>query len=409
MSLFVNLALRNIFRNRGRTYFALLSIAAGCSALILNGGIVFNIFGELREDAIHSRHGHLQIYRRGYSEAHLEDPQRYLMEPQTVQHILDVVRANPRVLRATSRREFSGLIVKGDRYIPFLGVGVEPDQDAEFSRHTTLRAGSAMSASDPYGVMAGLGLARKLDGKPGDELTLMTVTASGALNAVHVRLQGIFEGGLKEYDDWTLKVPLGAAGHLLSDNRIEQIVLLVRHTEDVPVVRSEFESVFQRESSDVEMRSWDQLALFHNQVVGLFGRELSIIRLIIGTIVLLGISNVMGMSIMERMVELATLRALGLRVRAIVALLMIESLFIGLMGAAIGSTLGIAVARVVSAVGIPYPSPPGSTRPFLGGVDVVPDIVTAAFLISVLATLAAAVLPIRKAIRSPIAPTLRCG
>jgi putative ABC transport system permease protein len=409
MSLFVSLALRNIFRNRVRTYIALLAIAAGCAALILNGGIVFNIFGELREDAIHSRHGHLQIYRRGYSEAHLEDPQRYLMDAQEAQHILGIVRANPRILRATSRREFSGMILKGGRYVPFLGVGVEPDQDPEFSRHTTLRAGSVMSSSNPNGVMAGLGLARKLDGKPGDELTLMTMTESGALNAVHVRLQGIFEGGLKEYDDWTLKVPLGAAEHLLMDNRIEQIVLLVRHTQDVPVVRAEFESVFQRESSNVEMRSWDQLALFHKQVVGLFGRELSIIRLIIGTIVLLGIGNVIGMSIMERAVELATLRALGLRARAIVALLMMESLLTGLIGAAIGSALGIAVGRVVSAIGIPYPSPPGSTRPFLGGVDVIPNIVAAAFLISVLATLAAAVFPIRKAIRSPIASTLRRG
>src|SRR5258708_38144903 len=116
-----------------------------------------------------------------------------------------------------------------------------------------------MSSNNPKRVMAGPGLARKLDGKPGDELPLMSMAESGALNAVHVRLQGIFEGGLKEYDDWTLKVPLGAAEHLLMDNRIEQIVLLVRHTEDVPVVRAEFESVFQRQSSNVEMRSWDQL------------------------------------------------------------------------------------------------------------------------------------------------------
>ena len=409
MSLFVNLALRNIFRNHVRTYIALLAIAAGCAALILNGGIVFNIFRELREDAIHSRLGHLQIYRRGYSDAHLKDPEQFLMEPQEAQHILGIVRASRGVLRATSRREFSGLILKGNRYVPFLGVGVEPDQDAEFSGHTTLRAGSAMSTSNPDGVMAGLGLAQKLDSKPGDELTLMTITESGTLNVVHVRLQGIFEGGLKEYDDWTLKVPLGAAEQLLLDNRIEQIVLLVRRTEDVPVVRAELESVFQRESSNVEMRSWDQLAVFHNQVVGLFGRELSIIRLIIGTIVLLGIGNVIGMSIMERNLELATLRALGLRARVIVALLMMESLLTGLIGAAIGAALGIAVARVVSAIGIPYPSPPGSTRPFLGGVDVIPNIVAAAFLISVLATLAAAVFPIRKAIRIPIAPTLRRG
>jgi putative ABC transport system permease protein len=409
MSLFVSLALRNVFRNRLRTYVALLAIAAGCAALILNGGVVFNIFRELREDAIHSRHGHLQIYRRGYSDSHLKDPEHYFLEPEEAQHILGIARANRRVLRATSRREFSGLILKNNRYVSFLGVGVEPDQDAEFSGHTTLRAGGAMSTSNPDGVMAGIGLAKKLDSQPGDELTLMAITESGTLNAVQVRLQGIFEGGLKEYDDWTLKVPLRAAEQLLLDNRIEHIVLLARRTEDVPVLRAELQSAFQRENSNIEMRSWDQLALFHNQVVGLFGRELSIIRLIIGTIVLLGIGNVIGMSIIERAGELTTLRALGLRVRAIMALLMMEALITGLLGAAIGSALGVAVAHVVSAIGIPYPSPPGSTRPFLGGVDVVPNIVAAAFLISVVATLAAAVFPIRKAVRLPIAATLRHG
>jgi putative ABC transport system permease protein len=409
MSLFLRLALRNIFRNRIRTYIALLAIAAGCAALIVNGGVVFNIFRELREDAIHGRQGHLQIYKRGYSDAHLEDPQRYLLEPEQAQKILAIVRADPRVLRATSRREFSGLISKGDRYVPFLGVAVEPEQDTEFSRHTTLRAGEALSASNPYGALAGLGLARKLDGKPGDEATLMTTTESGALNAVHVRLQGVFEGGLKEYDDWTLKVPLGAVEHLLLDNHVEQIVLLLRNTEEVPAVRAQLEAAFRREGLDVEMRSWDQLALFHNQVVGLFGRELSILRLIIGTIVVLGIGNAIGMSIMERTVELATLRTLGLRVRAIVALLLTESLLTGMMGATLGLALGIAVARVASAIGIPYPSPPGSTRPFIGGVDVVPAIVATAFVISIAATLAAAIFPIWKAMRRPIAPALRHG
>jgi putative ABC transport system permease protein len=131
--------------------------------------------------------------------------------------------------------------------------------------------------------------------------------------------------------------------------------------------------------------------------------------LIIGTIVVLGIGNAIGMSIMERTVELATLRTLGLRVRAIVALLLTESLLTGMMGATLGLALGIAVARVASAIGIPYPSPPGSTRPFIGGVDVVPAIVATAFVISIAATLAAAIFPIWKAMRRPIAPALRHG
>ena len=53
------------------------------------------------------------------------------------------------------------------------------------------------------------------------------------------------------------------------------------------------------------------------------------------------------------------------------------------------------------------PSPPGATRPFLGGVDIVPSILAFSFALSVGASLAAAVFPVWKALRRPIAEALR--
>jgi putative ABC transport system permease protein len=318
-----------------------------------------------------------------------------------------VARAHPRVVRVTARRAFSGLIASGDRYVPFIGQGVDAAEDAHFSRHSTLAAGRPLEASRPYGVVAGVGLAEKLEASSGDALRLMAVTPSGALTAVHVSLHGVFQGGLKEYDDWALKVPLPAVQHLLGDDAVDHFVVLLASTTDVAAVRADLERAFRREGLDLELRAWHELALFHNQVVSLFGRELDAIRLIIGTIVILAIANTIGMSILERRIELATLRAIGLRKTVIAALLATETAVTALLGAALGLVLGVGVARVVSAIGIPYPSPPGSTRPFIGGIDVVPEVVAAAFLVSLLATMAAAVLPVWRAVRRPIAATLR--
>ena len=409
MKLFVTLALRNVFRNRARTAVALLAIAAGCAALIVNGGVIYNIFRELREDAIHGRHGHVQIYERGYSEHHLLEPGRYLIPHDDAVRAIAAIRALPHVARATRRREFSGMISKGDRYVAFVGIGVEPEEDVEFSRHTTLRAGKGLSSEEPFGVIAGLGLAQKFDGAPGALLTLMTNTDSGALNAVDATLRGVFEGGLKEFDDWTLKAPLPAVEQLILDDRTEQIVLLLDRTESVPGVMADLDALFRREGLELEAKPWTELALFHNQVVSLFQRELDVIKLIISTIVILGIANTIGMSIVERRVELATLRALGLKAGIIGRLLMTEALLTGLMGGVIGVGLGVVIAAAVSAIGIPFPSPPGATRPFLGGVDIVPGIVLFSFVLSVAATLAAAIFPVWKAVRRPIATTLRGG
>src|SRR5206468_3462899 len=197
---------------------------------------------------------------------------KYLIPPEVAGRALDLIRANPHVVRATRRREFSGMISRGERYVAFMGIGVEPEHDLDFSRHTTLRAGAPLSPDDPYGVLAGRGLAEKFGGTPGTLMTLMTNAETGALNAVDARLRG------------------------------------------------------------------------------LFNRELDVIKLIIGTIVILGIGNTIGMSVLERHVELATLRALGLRSRAIGLLLFTEALLTGLIGGLMGVAIGIVIARVVTAL-----------------------------------------------------------
>jgi len=407
MQLFFKLAWRNVFRNRVRTLVSVLAIASGTAALVLNAGIILNIFGELREDAIHGRLGHLQVYRSGYSDHHLEDPLAYRIAPAESDLILQLARTNSRVRRATRRSEFSGLISNGDRRASFLGVAVDPQDDPEFSGHTTLREGAAMAADRPYGVLAGFGLAQKLQAHPGDGLIIMTTTASDVLNAVHVKLLGVFEGGLKEFDDWALKVPRATAAQLLLDESDEQIVLLLNRTEDLAAARLELEDEFRRAGLNLETRAWSELALFHNQVVGLFGRELGIIRLIVAAIVILGIGNAIGMSIMERSVELATLRALGINARAVTALLTLEALLTGVLGATLGILGAVAFARVVNEIGIAYPSPPGSTRPFQGGIDVAPAVLAEAFAVSLTASLLAAAFPIWRTIRQPIALALR--
>lgn len=409
MSLLLRLALRNVFRNYLRSVVTLFVIGAGCAALIVNAGVVFNIFRELREDAIWGRYAHLQVYRRGYSQGHRAEPERYLIPPAEARRLIALARADPRIAHATRRREFSGMVSVGSRYTAFLGVGVEPEMDGEFSRHTELRLGQPLTVGDAYGVLAGMGLAQKMGADTGAELRLITTTGTGAFNAVHARLLGVFEGGFKDYDDWTLKAPLGAVEQLLMDDRTEQVVLLLRRTDDAPAVRASLERAFAQEGLDLEIRSWDQLALFHNQVVSLFGRELDVLRLIVCVIVILGIANAVSMSIVDRQFELAATRAMGVGARPLAGLLMTEALLTGLIGAALGVAAGVGIAWAVSQVGIAYPSPPGSTRPFRGGVDLVPHEILTAFSLSVAATVLAAVPPAWRAVRLRIAPALRRG
>ena len=222
-----------------------------------------------------------------------------------------------------------------------------------------------------------------------------------------MRVRGIFLGGLKEYDDWTMKVPLPAAQQLVWSQRIEAIVVLLDDTAATRAVRDRLEDLFPKNDLELEVRTWEDLALFHNQVVALFRRELHVITLIVSVIVILSIANTMTMSIFERTREFGTLRAMGARPRRIVGLLLLEGTFLGLAGAAAGLLVGALVARVVSRVGITYPSPPGSTRPYIGGIDLVPAYLLFSCASSVAATVLATAFPALRAVRTRVVDALR--
>ncbi len=72
-------------------------------------------------------------------------------------------------------------------------------------------SGTGLPDDDPDTVVLGRGLASSMNAKPGDYLTLMTTTVSGSLNAVDVRVAGIYVTGVKEYDDRAIKMPIRGA------------------------------------------------------------------------------------------------------------------------------------------------------------------------------------------------------
>ena len=52
---FLNLAVRNIFRNRRRTILTFFAIASGMASIIVFGGFVSYTYFALREQTIHSQ------------------------------------------------------------------------------------------------------------------------------------------------------------------------------------------------------------------------------------------------------------------------------------------------------------------------------------------------------------------
>ena len=111
----------------------------------------------------------------------------------------------------------------------------------------------------------------------------------------------------------------------------------------------------------VEIRTWSELASFYHQVRGLFSGIFGFLGLIITGLVVLSAGNAMTMTVMERVQEIGTLRALGTGRLRVTGMFVVEGLGLGLVGGSVGVALAAALATTLSNAGIVMPPPPTFT------------------------------------------------
>jgi putative ABC transport system permease protein len=407
VALYWKLAVRNVFRNRRRTLITLAAMGFGAAAVIVFGGFVNAIYYGVRESTIRSQLGHVQIYRKGYSEKGNLAPFDYLIADYPA--LREELARMEHVKTVTARLGFSGLVSTGDTTTAFVGTGVVPEGEMDLSALAVIVDGKELATREPRGVTLGVGLARAFGVKPGDDLTLLTTTKGGSINALAVKVRGVWESGEKAYDDRFLRVGLPEVQRVLDleGGEVQSIVLLLDRTESTPLVRARLEQLIRERGLDLEIKTWDDLALRYHQVRELFGRIFSVLALIVSIMVVFGITNTMTMAIFERTREIGTVMALGTHRRGVVTMFVLEGVVLGLLGALGGVALGVVLAKAVSALGIQLPPPPGSTRGFTVQIFVVPAVLAQAWTLSVVAAALASLYPAWRAARLDVVEALR--
>jgi putative ABC transport system permease protein len=397
--------IRNLTRNRVRSSVSLGAIVFGVVALLLSGGFIEWIFLDMRETTILSRLGHLQITRPGFLFGGAADPFAFLLSKDGKE--MEIISAQPQVRLITSRLSFAGLISRGEATISFLAEGVEAEKEAVVSEQLKISQGQNLSSQDPKGIIVGEGLAANLAVELGDRVVLLGTTESGGINAVEGHVRGLFYTTSKAFDDTFLRVPITTARELLRVAGSHTWVVLLDKTENTEPVLNQLKQHFAESKVQLEATPWTAQADFYRNTVKLFSRQFGIVKFIIGVIIVLSISNMMTMSILERTGEIGTLMALGNKRKKILQMFVTEGFLLGLTGGVVGLILGIVLARIISAVGIPMPPAPGMTRGFTGQILVTPGLAFSAFLISGFTCVLASLYPSWKASRLQIVDALR--
>lgn len=405
---FLGLAWRNLLRNRRRSLFAFVAIAFGVIAVLLAGGFIEWILWALRESAIEAQLGHIQIVREGYFKDGQADPFKYLLPERSAN--LNAIEKLPSVKVIAPRIYFTGLLSKGDSTVSFLGQGVDPSRELIMSgTSVAITKGHNLDNNQPKGIILGAGLADNIGAQLGDLVVLLGTTAAGGTNAVEARISGVFSTSIKAFDDSALRVPITLARELVKVSGSHVWVVMLHDTELTQATLGTIKKTFTNSADGLEIIPWYELELadFYNKAKQLLSQQVTLVWVVIGLLILLTISNSLLMSVMERTSEIGTLMAIGVRRSVILKLFVAEGLLLGLAGGGWGVAAGLALAHLISKIGIPMPPSPGTTESFMAEIMVTHELVIGGLVLAIGATTIAAVYPAFKASRMEIVNALR--
>jgi putative ABC transport system permease protein len=460
------LALRNLSRNRRRSLTTLLAMVLGLVAILLFGGFIRDITYQLQSDYV-QRSGHLQIQRKGYFLYGSGNPALYGIPSygEVLSRLKDDPTLAPALAVVTPTLHFGGIagnFAAGvSRTVYASGVVVE-DQLAmeewnDYHRRV-LRQHLALSGTAPDAAVIGTGVARVLGlcaalgvsdcaaakepppsasssgaALPDDiaslaatgrsaagtqedasnpRIEILASNAHGAPNVTAVNVVRAEFQGIKELDDVYVALHLAQAQRLIFGNdppQVTAIAIQLQHTAQLPEARARLEALLtEAKRDDLEVLDFETLNPFYGQTLSMFAAIFGFVSVLIGAVVLFTIGNTMSMTVVERTVEIGTVRALGLRRGGVRQMFFVEGIVLGSVGCIVGIVVAMLLAWLVNALGLTW-TPPARIEPAPFAVRVAGEyvmILSAALGLVVVATLSA-ILPAARASRMNIVDALR--
>lgn len=399
----IRLPFRNLARHRTRSLISLSAVAFGVVAILLAGGFTEWVFWAMREATIHTGLGHLQITRPGFRDAGFADPAAYVLPAKAPE--LGVARSAPGAKVVDERLLFSGLVSSGETTVAFTGQGVDPVADRAISPILPV-VGRNLDSAKPEGALVGRGLAGALGVKPGDRISLVVTIPGGGINAVEASVSGTFATQVKAYDDSAVRMPIALARKLLRIPGSHVWVVGLGETDGDYQRAAEYLRA-RLPPAQFEVATWLDLSDFYRKAVVLLSRQIDVMALLIGVIIVLGISNTLAMNVLERTGEIGTLMAMGTPRRGILQLFVLEGFLLGVLGGLAGLVIGVLLAQLISLVGIPMPPPPGRDTGYSARIMLTPALAAWGMSMAVVSTTIASVYPAWKAARLPVVDALR--
>ena len=353
--MFAFIAWRNLWRNKTRSLLTISALGGGLAMLILYSALLNGMVKQMADFATKISSGHIQVHLQGF----IDDQDLYATLPwamisaleKEINHESPDIKISPRLYGA-------GLASVGDISSGVMMRAIDPVKEAEVTTmlshirqgSNSLEKVSENSELEKYYVIVGAQFAKNLRVTPGSELVLITQAADGSIGNGLFIVSGILKpiepvfdrsGILMSIEAYHSLMYLESGAHELAIRAENHDLIQLKQNLIGKLSQLEKSYPIDIESGKIVVQTWRELLPAVSDMIEVSKAAIYILGLIMLGLASMGMMNTMLMAIFERKHEFGILLSLGMGRYWILFMVMLESLFISIISAIIGTFLGV--------------------------------------------------------------------
>ncbi len=345
-------AWKNVFRNKLRSSLIVISVALGLTGGLFYMGFSNGMTQQQIDNTIKAYVANLQLHHPQYL---LNDEIEFTID-NAAEKVAEILKIKE-VKGASSKIRATAMIATGETGTGVFVYGIDPKQEVNVTYiHNKVVAGTYFHTKLRNPILIGQKLAKKLNVKPKSKVVITIQDTQGNLTSGLFKVAGIFNAENSIFEEGNVFVRKSDLANLIAfdTTKATEIAVLLKHNDYTDEVKSKIEKLFADEisSGKLAVQTWYEIQPMLKMMNDMTIQFTLIFLVIILAALGFGIVNTMLMSVMERSREFGMLLAVGMSGGKVFAMILLETLYLSLMGGFAGIIAAYALISYTAKTGI---------------------------------------------------------
>ncbi len=324
----LKIAWRNVWRSPLRSFVVVGAVAMGIWSVITLLGFSFGLIQEFIDNALRYQVSHVQLHNPDFP----EDKDVKFILPNADEKVAEINKMEA-VESATMRTLVNGMISTASGTRGGTVRGVEPDSEAATTSLKEKIIDGTYFTDKKNQLLIGRPLAKKLNLKLRKKVVIQFQNLDGDIVAGAFRIAGIFDTKNTIFDETNVFVKRSDLNRLLGDPNIaHEIAVYLKDVNTLDASVTALKSNFPDALTENYREISPDVKLYETNI----GMSSSIFIFLFMMALIFGIINTMLMAVLERNKELGMLMAVGMNKGKIFKMIILETIFLAIVGTPIG-------------------------------------------------------------------------